>query len=219
MSSVATDAAGSDGIQVELVVTRPCECPIAATSAGGDAVVRDVSQFAAGDGASITEFTVAAGDPPADADATTVYEGPSGTRYRYRCERECECVSATVQRFGCPVEDVRARDGDLHLTFYVASMETLREVVAALRAGHDGVHVRRLRRSGDLVTDGAGLDGTPLTERQREVLETAYDLGYFEYPKDANASEVAAELGISQSTFAEHLAAAQAKLVGPLFEG
>ncbi|MFW6000412.1 MAG: helix-turn-helix domain-containing protein, partial [Halorubrum sp.] len=52
-----------------------------------------------------------------------------------------------------------------------------------------------------------------LTDRQCEVLRTAYRMGYFERPRDANASEVADALDISPSTFAEHLATAQRKLL------
>jgi predicted DNA binding protein len=58
-----------------------------------------------------------------------------------------------------------------------------------------------------------------LTDRQPEVLETAYGTGYFEYPRGANASEVAGEPGIETSTLAEHLAAAQSKLLAELLEG
>jgi predicted DNA binding protein len=38
-------------------------------------------------------------------------------------------------------------------------------------------------------------------------------MGYFAYPKRANAEAVAAELDIDSSTFAEHIAAAQDKLL------
>jgi predicted DNA binding protein len=38
-------------------------------------------------------------------------------------------------------------------------------------------------------------------------------MGYFERPRDANASAVADALDISPSTFAEHLATAQRKLL------
>jgi hypothetical protein len=58
-----------------------------------------------------------------------------------------------------------------------------------------------------------------LTDRQREVVETAYRMGYFEYPRETNASGVAAELGIEPSTLAEHLAAAQSKLLGAVLDG
>jgi predicted DNA binding protein len=38
-------------------------------------------------------------------------------------------------------------------------------------------------------------------------------MGYFGRPREANATEVAAELGINPATFSEHLATAQAKLL------
>ena len=38
-------------------------------------------------------------------------------------------------------------------------------------------------------------------------------MGFFEHPREANAEAVAAALDITPSTFAEHLAAAQSKLV------
>jgi predicted DNA binding protein len=72
------------------------------------------------------------------------------------------------------------------------------------------------------------LEGTPedrvfinrgrLTDRQREVLETAYEMGYFERPKQANATEIATDLGIAQSTFTEHLMTAQRKLLDDALE-
>ena len=58
--------------------------------------------------------------------------------------------------------------------------------------------------------------GDGLTDPQREALRTAYEMGYFEYPRDANASEVAAALDIQRSTFTEHLNAAQSKLLDEL---
>jgi hypothetical protein len=43
-------------------------------------------------------------------------------------------------------------------------------------------------------------------------------MGYFEHPRTANAGEVADELDISRSTFAEHLAAAQSKLLDAVLD-
>ncbi|GAB3684603.1 hypothetical protein GCM10028857_13820 [Salinarchaeum chitinilyticum] len=57
------------------------------------------------------------------------------------------------------------------------------------------------------------VDVDQLTDRQLEVLETAHDMGYYQYPRGANASEVAEALDICPSTLAEHLAAAQSKLL------
>ena len=57
-----------------------------------------------------------------------------------------------------------------------------------------------------------------LTDRQLEVLETAHEMGYFERPKGANASHIAAALDISQSTLTEHLVTAQRKLLDDILE-
>lgn len=57
-----------------------------------------------------------------------------------------------------------------------------------------------------------------LTERQREVLETATYAGYFEWPRSTTGEEVAEGLGISPATFAQHLRAAQRKLFEAMFD-
>ena len=51
------------------------------------------------------------------------------------------------------------------------------------------------------------------TDRQVEVLTVAHEMGYFDSPRQSNATEVAESLGIGPSTLAEHLAA-ESKLVG-----
>lgn len=64
-----------------------------------------------------------------------------------------------------------------------------------------------LRKLGT-YTGGEGLlDG--LTDRQREVLQTAFDLGYFEVPRKVSTEEIGDALGIDPSTVAEHLQRAE----------
>lgn len=57
-----------------------------------------------------------------------------------------------------------------------------------------------------------------LTSRQLEVIEVAYNLGYYEQPKRATGSEVADRLNISQSTFCQHLRRAEQEFMRVLFE-
>jgi predicted DNA binding protein len=52
-----------------------------------------------------------------------------------------------------------------------------------------------------------------LSERQREAVETALELGYYETPRTATQDAVAAELGCAANTASEHLRKAEAKLV------
>lgn len=57
-----------------------------------------------------------------------------------------------------------------------------------------------------------------LTDRQREVLETAVDGGFFERPKEHNSEELAARLDITRSTFCQHLRTAQRKVFDEVLE-
>lgn len=57
-----------------------------------------------------------------------------------------------------------------------------------------------------------------LTLRQREVLETAFEMGYYDWPRDCTGRDVAEQLGITSATFSEHVFAAERKILALLFE-
>lgn len=54
--------------------------------------------------------------------------------------------------------------------------------------------------------------GSLLTERQREALAVATELGYYDVPRTASVEDVAAELDCAASTASDHLRKAQARL-------
>lgn len=58
-----------------------------------------------------------------------------------------------------------------------------------------------------------------LTDRQRELLIEAKKMGYYDYPRTADANDVARSLGISKSTAVEHLRKAEARLMGRILSG
>jgi predicted DNA binding protein len=55
-----------------------------------------------------------------------------------------------------------------------------------------------------------------LTERQREVLEAATDLGYYDNPRQATHEDIAAEVDASPSTVGEHLRKVEAQVFAHL---
>ncbi|EMA45352.1 bacterio-opsin activator domain-containing protein [Halococcus saccharolyticus] len=57
-----------------------------------------------------------------------------------------------------------------------------------------------------------------LTDRQLEVLQTAYYSGYFESPRESTGEEIAATLGISPPAFYRHARTVQRKLFTVLFD-
>lgn len=64
-----------------------------------------------------------------------------------------------------------------------------------------------LRRLGPYAGRKRLLD--ELTDRQREVLRTAFNMGYYEVPREVSTAEVAAELDLDPSTVAEHIQRAE----------
>lgn len=58
-----------------------------------------------------------------------------------------------------------------------------------------------------------------LSSRQREAVETALELGYYEIPREAGHEAVAEVMGCAPSTAAEHLRKAEAKLLHSVLGG
>ena len=56
-----------------------------------------------------------------------------------------------------------------------------------------------------------------LTDKQLEILCTAYLLGYFEQPAKIGADELARRAGLSRSTLTEHLREAESKVMANLY--
>lgn len=81
----------------------------------------------------------------------------------------------------------------------------------ALAAAPDDLDVRI-----DVVGEFTGQDDQPamtLSERQREAVEVALELGYYEQPRGATHEDIATELGCAPPTASDHLQKAEAKLV------
>jgi len=57
-----------------------------------------------------------------------------------------------------------------------------------------------------------------VTERQLEVIQTAYYSGFFESPRESTGEDVAETLGISPPAFYQHARTVQRKLFAALFE-
>ena len=58
-----------------------------------------------------------------------------------------------------------------------------------------------------------------LTDRQLEVVQTAYYSGFFASPRENSGEDIAETLGISSSAFYQHSRAVQRKLFSALFDG
>lgn len=216
----------ADGIFAELDITGPAACQIPTDEFASTASINDIarSTTSADDGVTTEEFRVEHTDErskSADDDGTTkneavrrVFAGSSETIYRFKREAR-GCVCDQIEAFGCPVRNISVAGNRITVLFIAPDIETLQQVVRELKEQFRVVSVRRLLRSEPMGDKGDLLfvDRSRLTDRQHEVLSVAHEMGYFSHPREANAEAVATALDISVSTFAEHLAAGQSKLM------
>lgn len=92
-----------------------------------------------------------------------------------------------------------AERGALRVTA-IGTMETFRNAMEEMT---EEVTLQLLTM-GDYFPDDEGLYAQ-LTERQREILAAAVEVGYYEAPRQANHKDIADHVGISPGTVGEHL--------------
>ncbi|SIR64623.1 hypothetical protein SAMN05421858_3097 [Haladaptatus litoreus] len=208
------------GVHAQLEVRGAEGCPASAVSEECTVESVTVSQHSTPETTAVVgEVTVDHADDertePQHVDE--VFADDSKSVYRYS-HSNGDCPCSRVPKHGCPIRELRVDSGRLVFSFIAPNLETLREVVSDLQGRCAGVTVRRLTRS-DSLDDTQSLlfvDRTAFTKRQYDVLRTAHRMGYFESPKESNSEAVADELGISVTTFVEHLSVAQTKLLEQL---
>lgn len=203
------------GIRATVEFTTTGVCPLSKASADANTTIGCVRRsVSVSDTAQCVIDFVMDCEYEFDADVEHLFD--HGTMHRYRLTHTAKdsCPCACLGTFGCSVEHYTAHNGTLTLVFYTTGYEQLQTVVGALRDRFPGLNIKRFIRQppDESSSDGVLVDRSRLTARQREVLETSYEMGYFDRPRRANATEIAAALDISPSTFREHLATAQSKL-------
>lgn len=101
----------------------------------------------------------------------------------------------------------RVSDRGLLLSF-VGSQEAIRDV---LRHYEDAGASPDLVRLAEYEGTGDALDA--LTDRQLEVLRTAYELGFYEIPREASTEDIAETMDLDTATVSEHLQRAERNLL------
>ncbi|SFC18176.1 PAS domain S-box-containing protein [Halobiforma haloterrestris] len=130
-------------------------------------------------------------------------------------------IASWLVRHGGSPRSIVADGAETVVTVDVPAGTDVREFVETF-ADHTGDadlrrrrHVERaLQTRRELVT--SLFDA--LTDRQLEVLRTAYFAGFFEWPRESTGQEVAEALGVSQPTVNRHLRIGQQRLLRQLFE-
>ncbi len=124
---------------------------------------------------------------------------------------------------GTNIRTAEAVEGEYRVIVEVASGTDIRTLTERVREYCPGATLTA-KRDLDHSTETGQRDMLPestldeLTDRQRDVLEAAYRAGYFRWPRDRTAEEVAESISISSPTLHKHLRRAEERLLDGLFD-
>lgn len=105
------------------------------------------------------------------------------------------------------------RNGTEHWTLfgYMNRKNINKEIKEIQKDQHAEISIRSISTVRESQLDPIPM--TKLSHRQREVFQLARDRGYYRQPKAVTAEKLASELGITTSTFHEHLHKAEEKVL------
>lgn len=127
-------------------------------------------------------------------------------------------VLSTVAGLGGSVESVVIEDGDGLITIHVTPTTDPRRVIETVEEAYPTAEmVKRHQTTRPSTAERQREFMADLTDRQRTCLETAIYTGFFEWPRDGSAAELAETIGISAPTFHQHLRKAQKTVFESLF--
>jgi len=179
-----------------------------------------------GDETGVFFATDATGDVDAVlADLVSVTEhrllGEEEDRHVFEAAVTGPVLASKLLRFGARPTSIRATPAEVTATVSVPTSTDVREFVETLRDSYSAVELvsrtdvtRATRTRQELVSDL--LEG--LTDRQLEVLRTAYYAGYFDWPRGSSGEEIAEMLGVTQPTVSRHLRLGQRAVLAELLE-
>ncbi|WP_435096958.1 bacterio-opsin activator domain-containing protein [Halorubrum sp. N11] len=129
-------------------------------------------------------------------------------------------LSGRLADYGADVESLRADADGVAVTLTLPQSADVRLLIEALEKQYREVELRarRERKSPEEESETFSTSVTDrLTDRQQEVVRTAYLSGYFEWPRASTGEEVAETLDITQPTFNRHLRTTESTLFSLLF--
>jgi len=121
---------------------------------------------------------------------------------------------------GAMPTNIRMTPEEGHIVIRIPKSASVREYVETLQGHFDDAELVARRESPESIRSKEDFERAyvdRLTERQREVLRTAYFAGFFEQPRDSSARDVAELLGVSQPTVSRHLRNSEQQLFSMLF--
>lgn len=151
---------------------------------------------------------------------TLSYEGQEDVSvHTARMTDTCACSWACGT--GVTPANLAVEGGSLVIGAYVSDRDRLRRIVDFLREHVQEWRLRRLttpERNRALEGDAGQhvFPDVPVTDKQREAVEAAVEMGYYAEPREATLEDLANKLGVSTSALSQRLNAVESKLVESL---
>lgn len=114
-----------------------------------------------------------------------------------------------------------ATEQEMTVVVDLPSTTAVREFLDTLKSTYPNLGFMSRQNNDRPIKRGQGLQevvAEQLTDRQREVLKTAYLSGFFQSPRARTGAELAEALDISQSTFTHHLRGAERRFFEMVFD-
>lgn len=146
-----------------------------------------------------------AADAPEITDAQVVTERNDGFVLQTETDHS---LSQLALQAGATMRAARFADGEVDVTLEAPQSVDTRDVVEAFDEAFADVTLVRKRereRAVQTTTEFRERVMETLTEKQRTALEAAYAAGYYKWPRDTTAEDLAESMNVSSSTLHQHL--------------
>jgi PAS domain S-box-containing protein len=151
-------------------------------------------------------------------DAQVVTERKDGFVLQTETNRS---LNQLALRVGATLRAARFADGEAEITLEAPQSVDVRDIVEAFDESFGEVTLvkkRERQRAVQTTTEFRERVMEKLTEKQRTALEAAYAAGYYNWPRDTTAEDLAQSMNVSSSTLHQHLRHAVQTLTSAFLE-
>jgi GAF domain-containing protein len=148
-----------------------------------------------------------------------LFDGERQSRVETRLTEDA--MMSLIARFDGRVKTIRVENGELRMVVELPETTNVREVTEAINERYGDIQFvghRTVERRQISPAQYRTVLNDSFTDRQRTMLESAFASGYFKWPRNVTAEELAEAHGIHPSTLHKHLRRAEKKLVATVFD-
>ncbi|USZ75251.1 PAS domain-containing protein [Halorussus vallis] len=208
--------AGRESVSVDLSERLGCHLRLEGTTAGTDGTLVFYQSLRGADPAAVREYA-------ADCDAIERMRVVSdrGNEHLLEFVAAERSFVVTLSEYGARTTEAVTENGESRVVAELPAAADVREVVEGVRNAYSGVELlakRECEREVRTASEFRRAVDERLTDAQRRALRASYLAGYYDWPRESTAEDVAESLGISSPTLHQHLRKAQAGLLEAFFD-